>query len=223
MTDAISSLAASTTSAATLGQSATDQTKLVNDYTDFLTLLTAQLQNQNPLEPMDSKEFTNQLTQFSGVEQSIQSNKLLEQIIATSQSSMATSLVGYLGNTITAEGNQTKLENGVANWRYQVDGDATQADITIRNAQGATVYQDTIPTSDGLHGFGWDGKTKNGNQLADGIYSIEITAKDTTGQTYAVGTEISGVVDGVDMSGTTPVLAIGTATFPVSAVRSVSQ
>ena len=223
MTDSIASISQSqTAAAATAKTAAADQASLVKDYSDFLTLLTAQLQNQNPLEPMDSKEFTNQLTQFSGVEQSIQSNKLLEQLISSSQNSQATSLVSYLGNTITAEGNSTRLENGAANWKYDVGGEATTAEISVRNSAGAVVYKETITTQQGVHNFNWDGKTKTGSQNPDGIYSLSVTATNDDGQVIPVSTEISGRVDGVDMTGAVPTLAIGSATFPVSAVKSVS-
>ncbi|MEO0498647.1 MAG: flagellar hook capping FlgD N-terminal domain-containing protein, partial [Pseudomonadota bacterium] len=184
-------------------------------------LLTAQLQNQNPLEPMDSKEFTNQLTQFSGVEQSIQTNTLLEDMIKSQQAASASSLVGYLGNTITAEGSSTRLENGAANWGYDVQGAATTAKIVVRNSAGAPVFTQDVATNEGTHGFSWDGRSNTGSQNPDGIYSISIEATDADGNVFPVKTEISGRVDGIDMSGSTPTLAIGSATFPVTAVRSV--
>jgi flagellar basal-body rod modification protein FlgD len=222
MTDIISAISSNASAQATR-QAAGDQAKLVSDYSDFLTLLTAQLQNQNPLEPMDSKEFTNQLTQFSSVEQSIQSNNLLEQMIASSESSLATSLVGYLGNTIRAEGNATKLDQGAASWSYNVDGAAENVSIKIRNSAGAVVFEDSKVAQSGVHDYPWDGRTKTGNQLPDGIYSLTVTAEDTDGLPVPVSTEITGKVDGVDMSGAVPVLSIGSATIPISAVKAVSQ
>ncbi|MEM1365480.1 MAG: flagellar hook capping FlgD N-terminal domain-containing protein [Pseudomonadota bacterium] len=219
MTDAING--AATTSLANPSSSAADRTKLVDDYNAFLTLLTAQLQNQNPLEPMDSKEFTDQLTQFSGVEQSIQTNSLLEDMIKSQQAASASSLVGYLGNTITAEGSATRLEGGTAQWGYDVQGAATTASIVVRNSAGAPVFRQELATSQGPHGFTWDGRSENGSQNPDGIYSISVEATDNDGNVIPVKTEISGRVDGIDLSGTTPTLAIGTATFPVSSVRSV--
>ncbi|MEO0635345.1 MAG: flagellar hook capping FlgD N-terminal domain-containing protein [Pseudomonadota bacterium] len=224
MTDAISGLTTASIAAANsdASKATSDRTKLVDDYDAFLTLLTAQLQNQNPLEPMDSKEFTDQLTQFSGVEQSIQTNSLLEDMIKSQQAASASALVGYLGNTITAEGNATRLENGEANWSYDVQGAASTASIVVRNSAGAPVFRQDIPTSQGVHGFAWDGKSDNGSQNPDGIYSIAVEATDADGNVIPVRTEISGRVDGIDMTGGTPTLAIGSATFPVSSVRSVS-
>ncbi|MEN0088263.1 MAG: flagellar hook capping FlgD N-terminal domain-containing protein [Pseudomonadota bacterium] len=224
MTDSLS--AAATTSLASAsgadaGRSSADKTALIDDYSAFLTLLTAQLQNQNPLEPMDTKEFTNQLTQFSGVEQSIQTNSLLEDMIKSQEAASASSLVGYLGNTITAEGNATRLEAGTASWRYDVQGAANNASIIVRNSAGAVVYKEDLETTQGTHGFTWDGRSDNGSQNPDGIYSLSVEATNADGGIVPVKTEISGRVDGIDLSGVTPTLAIGSATFPVTSVRSV--
>ncbi|MEH6728682.1 MAG: flagellar hook capping FlgD N-terminal domain-containing protein, partial [Hyphomicrobiales bacterium] len=112
----------------------TDQSELIQNYDQFLQILTAQLQNQSPLEPMDANAFTDQLVQFSSVEQAIKTNDSLQSLIALSASNEATSMVGYLGQHITAEGAATTLQNGSATWQLNAADYASETQVTIRNA-----------------------------------------------------------------------------------------
>src|ERR1700745_1994530 len=102
--------------AAAAGSNAMQQ--LSGNFQTFLTLLTTQLKNQDPLSPMDSNQFTQQLVQFSQVEQQINSNKNLEDLIALTKSQSATNAVSYLGKTLTLTDGTAALQNGTANWTY---------------------------------------------------------------------------------------------------------
>ncbi|HZZ11369.1 MAG TPA: flagellar hook capping FlgD N-terminal domain-containing protein, partial [Paraburkholderia sp.] len=85
--------------AAGAGQSTASQ-QLAGNFDTFLTLLTTQLQNQDPLSPMDSTQFTQQLVAFSGVEQQINTNNNLQSLIALNQSQQAASAVSYIGHSV---------------------------------------------------------------------------------------------------------------------------
>ena len=108
-----------------LGQTnASKDSTIAGDFDTFLKILTTQLQNQNPLDPIDSSQFTDQLVQFSSVEQSIKTNKNLEQLIALSGANAFTGVVSYIGKEVTAEGAATNLKDGAASWSFSLTKDA---------------------------------------------------------------------------------------------------
>jgi flagellar basal-body rod modification protein FlgD len=200
---------------------ANDSFGLITNYEAFLQLLTTQLRNQSPLEPMDTNQFTQQLVQFSTVEQAIKTNQNLERLIASAAASNALGLVGYIGTTVTAEGSKTQLSGGKAVWQFNSPSNG-KADIAIRNSAGAVVFTTTIDIPQGTHLFNWDGTMNNGGVVPDGSYSLSVTAKNTDGQLFAVDTLVNGMVDGIDLSGIEPLLKIGDLTIPLSAVRTVA-
>jgi flagellar basal-body rod modification protein FlgD len=183
--------------------------KLSGDFDSFLTLLTSQLQNQDPLKPMDSSEFTSQLVQFSSVEQEIQSNKNLETMIALMGGNNATAAFNYIGREVTISGGQTNLANGEAKWTYEVDPSAVSSDISITDAKGKVVFNTTGETGAGAHTFIWDGKNKNGDPLLEGVYTLKVSALNLDKKTVNSVVTSSGIVTGVDTSGTVPLLEIG--------------
>ena len=93
---------------------------LAQNFDDFIMLLVAQLKNQDPLDPISTNEFTNQIVQFASVEQAIATNTNLERMIALQRSNQITSAVGYLGKRIEAEGDTTALADGIAEWNYSL-------------------------------------------------------------------------------------------------------
>jgi len=202
------------------GGSASAGQSMLGNYDLFLTLLTTQIQNQDPLEPLDSSEYTNQLVQYSSVEQSIQTNDYLQQLVASMESAQATSYFSYIGSQVTASGDTSSLTGGRASWDYTVGQDATGT-VEVINAQGKVVYSDQISASAGAGSFVWDGKNSSGGQEPDGSYKINFKLANSGGSAVPASVEISGVVDGVDLTTGTPFLEIGTAKVPVSAVKSV--
>ena len=203
--------------------SSSDRTGLVGNYEIFLKMLTTQLRNQSPLDPLDANQFTQQLVQYSSVEQQIQTNENLTMMLATLIASNATSLVNYVGREIEAAGSVTQLKNGEAVWHYDAAADAPETVIEIRNEAGTLVK--TIETSiqEGENTFTWDGTTENGQTAPDGIYQITIKAKDADGSAVNVSTKVVGIVTEVDMSGPEPLLRIGDIVVPLSALRGVRQ
>lgn len=206
---------------ANLGQAAESQSTIAENFDDFLSLLTTQLQNQNPLEPLDTNEFTAQLVQFTSVEQSIATNKNLEQLVALSVTNAFTSTVGYIGKTVTASGDTAQLAGGQATWNYTLSAPSPETNITIFNSAGLPVYTETRAANAGDNAFVWNGQLADGTQAPDGSYTISIDAKDADGNTVGVSTEIDGIVQAVDLTGSEPILTVNGQEIPLSNVRSI--
>src|SRR3954447_12628807 len=111
----------STTSGVTMN-TASDAGTLASNFTTFLTLLTTQLKNQNPLEPLDTNQFTAQLVQFTGVEQQLKTNEFLETLMLAGQNTAKSDAVSYIGKQVTASGKTGELTNEKAVfWDYNAE------------------------------------------------------------------------------------------------------
>lgn len=212
----------SATSTAAQSDAANSTAGLIADYELFLSILTTQIQNQDPLDPLDSAEYTNQLVQYSNVEQAIKQNQNLEDIIATLQSNQSMSYVSYIGNEVTADASTTTLTGSQASWAYDISEEASGT-FEIRNASGAVVYSGELELDAGSGTFNWDGRTDSGQQAVDGLYTISFDMKDASSRPETVRTTVSGIVDEVDWSSGEPILKVGDQEFPVSAVTSVAR
>lgn len=193
---------------------------IANNFDQFLTLLTTQLKNQSPLDPLDTNQFTEQLVQFAGVEQQLRTNETLSSLLSLSAAGTATNAVGFIGSTITADGTTTRLANGKADWKVNMSAPGT-ATITIKNSSGSVVQTMTRTLTAGDQTFSWDGSTSLGTTAPDGEYSISIDAKNVLGESVTAKTQVSGVVDGVDFTSSIPMLKIGSITVPIDKVKSV--
>lgn len=200
----------------------TDKSTLANNFDQFLTLLTTQLKNQNPLDPLDTNQFTQELVQFSSVEQLIKQNATLTSLLTVSKTTTNTNALNFVGKQITADGASTQLAKGKAEWSLSSPRSA-QAVITIKDSSGATVYSTTQSLTAGSNSFQWNGKTTSGATAADGTYTISVDAKDVSGSGVTVSSEISGTVDQVDLTGDTPVLVIGDVRVPVEKVKTLRE
>lgn len=205
---------------ATSGTSAASAT-LMDNYSSFLTLLTAQLTHQDPTQPMDSAQFTQQLVQFSSVEQSIATNKNLQQLISLSQSTQNASVVGYIGKTVLADGQTATLSGGQASWDYTIPSNAAQVTLTMTDSNGKTIYSQAGDASAGSHTVVWDGTTTGGGKAADGDYQLNVTALDSSGNAVATSTAITGVVSGVETLSGQSRLIVGSHRVPLSSVQAV--
>lgn len=205
-----------TTPATTTTDSASSLAKLSGDYTRFLKLLTTQLQNQDPLKPMDTKDFTQQLVQFAGVEQSIATNKNLENLVTLQQASQNAQATSYIGRTIESIGDTQPLKDGKATYGYAFDGTPTNVQLFISDKNGNVVFQTTGETGAGSHSFAWDGKDMNGLTAPDGDYKISVSAKDGAGANVKTSTSVNLLVDAVEMHTTGAVLLSGKQVVNVS-------
>ncbi|VAW18342.1 Flagellar basal-body rod modification protein FlgD [hydrothermal vent metagenome] len=210
-------------SSAAAGTNANTERQLIADNFDtFLKLLTTQLKNQNPLEPLDTNQFTQQLVEFSAVEQAVKSNDLLSKLVAANAASTTGTAIGYIGKSVEASGTATTLKSGNANWTYEINQAAPEASITIRNAAGTIVFTELTELDAGTNTYNWDGTTSSGGTAPEGAYSITIDAKDENGSNISVSTTITGEVTGVEFDGAEPVLIVGTSRINLSSVKSVS-
>ncbi len=196
---------------------------LTSNYNTFLTLLTTQLKTQSPLSPMDVNSFTQQLVQYSAVEQQIQTNSNLKSMMDTMTSSAALQLVNYVGKTVTAYSDTTKMESGKANWTVNASAKTTGAKVTITDDKGGVVYQGTVDLKAGNNAFSWDGKGTNGADYASSTdaFTISVNGTDDTGKAVTIATEISGKVQSVDTSSQQPYIKVNGRLLPLSALTEV--
>jgi flagellar basal-body rod modification protein FlgD len=208
--------AVNTSAAATVAN-----TTLADNFTTFLQLLTTQLRNQNPLDPLDTNQFTQQLVQFAQVEQQLKSNTQLETLVSLQKATQATQALGYVGQTVAIDGQTSKLTSATgAGWSFNSPKPAS-ATINIINSAGATVFSGAYSLNSGIQNFVWDGRNNSGVKQPDGDYKLAITAKDATGQSVAVSTEIQGVVDSVDMAKSPPVLSVNNTEYALDRIKRV--
>jgi flagellar basal-body rod modification protein FlgD len=206
-----------TSTPTTAGSTAT--TGIADNFQTFLTLLTTQLQNQNPLDPLDTNQFTAQLVQFAGVEQQLKSNDQLKSLVDLEKSAQSTQALVYVGNTVAVDGSTAQF-NTSATWNLNAPKD-TSATIAITNAAGQTVYSGNFSLSQGNASFVWDGKGNDGTQWPPGTYKMSATGKDSSGQDVAISTEVQGIVDSVDLTASPPLLSIGGQNYTTDKIKRV--
>ncbi|MEO0410680.1 MAG: flagellar hook capping FlgD N-terminal domain-containing protein [Pseudomonadota bacterium] len=196
-------------------------TQLTDDFDQFLTLLTTQLQNQDPLEPMDSSEFTNQLVQFTSVEQQIATNTNLESLIATMSLQSDGALLGYLGKEVVAQTPLVSMSDGAAKWYYDLATPAEATTLSIRDSSGQLVAQTEGSTDAGIHELQWDGKDLSGNQLPDGVYTLEIEAVTADGLGIGTTSYTKGIATELDQAGPNTRITVGGVSLPPESILSV--
>src|SRR3954451_21299219 len=203
---AASALANSAKNTAPIGTSGNPG--IANNFQAFLQLLTTQLRNQNPLDPLDTNQFTQQLVQFAQVEQQLKSNDQLGTLVSLQQTAQSTAALDYVGKSVAVDGTTAPLSNGKATWSLSTSKPVT-ASINVTSSSGQTVYSTTMALNAGNNqNFTWNGQDASGNQWPDGPYAISVNAVDATGQPAAVATEINGTVDSADMTQNPPMLSV---------------
>ena len=194
---------------------------IADNFDTFLQLLTAQLKNQNPLDPLDTNAFTQQLVQFSSVEQQLKTNDFLSALVQANTNSVQTNAVAYIGKTVAADGVRSELVNGKAVWNFSLE-DAATATVTIKDKDGNVVYTEKGDLQAGQGQFTWNGKTSTGGKAPDGSYTISMTGINAEGKTVPISTQFTGVVTGVDFTGSEPVLLIGSTRVNLSTVKAIT-
>ena len=196
--------------------------EIAGNFQDFLLLLTTQLKNQSPLDPLDTNQFTQQLVQFAGVEQQLKGNDTLGSILTAMQSTSTVNAAGYVGMTITADGSSASLASGFASWTVNAAKDTKRATMTISDANGKAVASKSITLKTGAQAVTWDGKDGSGTTLPDGEYKIAVSGLDVSGQKVEIATDVTGVVSAVNVSSGSPILTVGTSSIPLSRVKTVA-
>jgi flagellar basal-body rod modification protein FlgD len=208
------------TGTASSNKTASDKTTgIADNFQTFLTLLTTQLQHQNPMDPLDTNQFTQQLVQFAGIEQQLRSNDQLKSLVEIEKSAQATQALVYVGNTVAVDGSKAAFDKS-ATWNFQSEKDAT-ATITITSSTGQTAYTGDFSLTQGNSSFVWDGKGNDGVQWPAGNYTMTATGKDSSGNNVAISTEVQGIVDSVDLSASPPLLSIGGQTYTADKIKRV--
>ena len=190
---------------------------------EFLLLLVTQLQNQDPLNPMDSTEFTAQLAQFSSLEQMMAMNKTLTSIRETQNGLSYMQATSYIGKNVTAQGNLISLSgDDGADIKFNMGSSASQVVISIYDEYGDLVNKIEKGTTDqGAVSVYWDGLKSDGSPAPEGFYGYSVLAVDQNGKSVAVETTVTVQITGVDLRGTTPYLISGDRAVPLDSVLEV--
>lgn len=216
-----------TISAVTAGSSTSAKSSsqsLAANFDNFLQLLTTQLQNQDPLAPMDANAFTSQLVQFASVEQAIQANVKLGDLSKLIETSGTASAMGLLGQEVTASTDRIALAGeGDAAIRYRLAEPAAKVQISVLDDKGQVVRSAVGGTAAGENLVRWDGTDSTGRRLPAGEYTVRVTAEDADRAAVGVEQFIAGTVQGIEPKDGQINLVIDGATVPMSAVRSVRQ
>lgn len=193
----------------------------------FLTLLVAQLEHQNPLSPQDSAQFVAQLAQFTQVEQTAQTNKQLEGLQAAEAAGLRASFSTMVGREITAVSDRVTVQDGEvgdAQYNLHLDGPAKKVEIVVRNADGEEVRR--MEMSNLLSGeteFTWDGKNAHGVKVADGDYTFEVTAENEGGDKVEVHTRIRGRATAIDFDGGAIHFTVGSAEITPADIIAIAE
>jgi flagellar basal-body rod modification protein FlgD len=172
---------------------------LASTFNNFLLLLTTQLKNQDPLSPLDTNQFTEQLVQFTNVEQSIKANAKLDQLIALQGANHLTAAMDYIGKTVEVDSVVLDLSDGAATMTYDLASNAEETTIEIIDEAGNTVRTLTVEGTAGRHEATWDGKDNSGADLPDGLYGFVVKAVDSEGRTLPVRQGTIGRVTAIEV------------------------
>jgi flagellar basal-body rod modification protein FlgD len=183
--------------------------KIADTFDQFLMMLTTQLQNQDPLSPMDTTEFTNQLVSFTQVEQQIATNQNLEKLIEMQPAAGVTSALGYIGLEIEADGNALWFDGTPTTIDYALPSEVSAARIDLLDATGRPVFSREVPAQAGADQLTWDGRTLGGDTAGEGVYTIRVVAVDQAGEPVDSATKIRGRVTGVESTDGQATLMIG--------------
>jgi flagellar basal-body rod modification protein FlgD len=199
--------------------------QLADNSQTFLSLLTTQLKNQDPLSPLDTNQFTQQLTEMTGVEQQLLSNQLLQQLVNQNQGGGLTGAVGLIGKTVTANGASATLQSGSATWQFSLASPPASMNASIFDSSNNLVWSGALqPNGAGAQTFTWDGKNQSGVQQPDGgAYTLTVTAADSSGASVAVNSNIQGTATAVQQVNGQTMISIGNVQVPLNSVTGVDD
>jgi flagellar basal-body rod modification protein FlgD len=197
--------------------------QIAGNFQTFLQLLTTQLQNQNPLDPLDTNQFTQQLVQFAGVEQQLNTNSSLQTLVSLQQTAQSTQALQFVGKTAVVNGSTNSLANSTATWDLNVPSNSNVT-LSVANSAGQTVFTGTYSANAGNNQpFTWNGRGNDGTQWPDGQYTLSATAADASGNSVGVTTQIQGVVSSVDLTQSPPLLTIAGQTYTVNQIQRIAN
>ena len=196
---------------------------LANNYTSFLQLLTTQLKNQDPTSPMDTGQFTQQITEMTGVQQQLLSNQLLQQLVNQSQGGV-TNAVDLIGKTVTANGSTSMLQNYRATFAYNLPSKWAKVTATITDSNNAVVWTGQLTgTGAGPQSFTWNGENSAGQGQTNGnLYTLSVAATNLAGQAVTPSSTVTGTVSAVQQVNGQTLITVGSEQVPLSSVTGVS-
>jgi flagellar basal-body rod modification protein FlgD len=196
---------------------------LASNSQTFLTLLTTQLKNQDPTSPLDTNQFTAQLTQMTGVEQQLLSNQLLQQLVSQSSGSNISNAVNLIGKSVTASSTTATLQNGSASWPYTLGGNAANVSVQVTDASGNVVYTGAAPAGTGAQNFTWNGQNATGQQQTNGgVYTLAIHAADANGNPVPVNSSVQGAATAIEQVNGQTMVTVSGVQVPLSSVTAVN-
>jgi len=199
-----------------------DGTKLSQDFDDFLKLLTTQLQNQDPLDPTDTTEFTNQLVGFSQVEQQIGLNKKMENLIGITSANALQQALGYIGLEAQYEGNKiyTPGDGGSSTINYNLSEAVNGANLRIVNEDGETIFTSALSKNKGDNSFVWNGRDSTGAVATTGTYKVLIDIDKIPETSPKLTLSVGSRVTGVESKDGQTYLSMGDFAVPLSGIGS---
>jgi flagellar basal-body rod modification protein FlgD len=220
-TNATSSAGTSSTSGTT-STASNPLVSLSDNFNNFLSLLTTQLKNQDPTSPMDTNQFTQELVQFTGVQQSVATNANLTQLISLTQGSQVLQSTQVDGEIATVTSPQIALQSGTGTVTFTVPT-AETVSVAIVNAAGQTVKEGQLNAQAGQNSWVWNGQDNNGNTQPDGAYGIAIENGTTASNAVAVPFSVVGTATGLQNTSSGMELDMGAVTVPLSNVQSLTK
>lgn len=200
---------AQSTSAAKTSASGDARTKLAENFDQFLTLLTAQLQNQDPTNPVNTNEFTNQLVMFAQVEQQIATNTNLESLLDMNRTGQITAIAPLVGKRVEIDGPDLALQGGVGQFAFENPNSHSTGRVVITDSAGRIVRDQQVNLSRGQNLLEWDGLDGAGARVADGAYKVSVRAVAANKQEETLTTTSRATVTAAERDGTGFVLLLG--------------
>lgn len=214
-------------SIATLSANAATSTaqnpRLAGDFNTFLTLLTTQIKNQSPTDPLDTNQMTNQLVQFASVEQQIAMNGNLQRLIGLEQASQLTASAPLIGQKVEVETDRIALQNGTGALKLPAAGASQIAQITIRGSGDSIIRQETVQLGNASTAWSWNGKNTSGLAVPDGAYKVSVTGVGAGGRVETLPFTTIGKVTGAERAGGDLKLLLGQLQVGFDKLRSVSS
>jgi flagellar basal-body rod modification protein FlgD len=194
---------------------------LASTFNNFLVLLTTQLQHQDPLSPLDTNQFTEQLVQFTNVEQAIKTNSKLDQLIALQGTNQLGAALDYIGKTVEVDSVVLDLNDGAATMTYELASNAEETTIEIIDESGNSVRTLTVDGTAGPHEVTWDGKDSAGEDLPDGLYGFVVKAVDGEGRTIPLRQGTVGRVTAIEVIDGDVTISIGRLQVSIGRVTAI--
>jgi len=199
------------------------QSSLALSSDDFLKLFVAQLQNQDPTQPQDPSTMLNQLSQMTLVQQGSESNTALNNLLTAQNNALSMSSLSLVGKNIVANGNSISFDGSdAASLQFNLPSSASAAAISISDASGNAVKTASLGAqAAGNVSYTWDGTNNNGTLLPAGAYTYAVTATSSSGAAVTATPYTTGIVTGVDLTGSTPSLTVGSMSVPITNIINV--